>query len=265
MKLLIDPQELNTLVESHPDIDFCIVDLSSEHSYLAGHINGAVPLNPGWIVNGQAPRPGDLPGTAQLNQLFSALGLTDNTHFIVCDDEGGGWAGRFIWLLDAIGHPHYSLLDGGMLAWKAEGLPLSQSAHQRSPTKASISLNTQASVNLEEITRSLNELTIWDARSAAEYNGAQRTAIKCGHIPGAINCEWTSLMDAQRHYRIRSDALEYLNDCGIKSDANIVTHCHSHHRSGYTYFVGKFLGLNIRAYPGSWAEWGNHPDTTVEI
>jgi len=45
----------------------------------------------------------------------------------------------------------------------------------------------------------------------------------------------------------------------------MITHCQSHHRSGFTYLVGKALGFNIRAYHGSWAEWGNHPTTPVEV
>jgi len=32
-----------------------------------------------------------------------------------------------------------------------------------------------------------------------------------------------------------------------------------------TYLVGKALEFpHVRAYPGSWAEWGNHPSTPVE-
>ncbi|MBT3564150.1 MAG: sulfurtransferase, partial [Gammaproteobacteria bacterium] len=38
----------------------------------------------------------------------------------------------------------------------------------------------------------------------------------------------------------------------------------THHRSGLTYLIGKSLGYDIKAYPGSWSEWGNHPDTPIE-
>jgi len=91
------------------------------------------------------------------------------------------------------------------------------------------------------------------------------TAAKNGHIPGAINAEWTSLMDRNNSLRIRKDAKEYLASLGLTSDKSIVTHCQSHHRSGFTYLVGKALGFNIRAYHGSWSEWGNHPNTPVEV
>ena len=71
-------------------------------------------------------------------------------------------------------------------------------------------------------------------------------------------------MDHQNGLRIRPDAREYLAAKGLTADKQIVTHCQSHHRSGFTYLVGKTLGLNIEAYHGSWAEWGSHPDTPVE-
>ena len=91
-------------------------------------------------------------------------------------------------------------------------------------------------------------------------------AAKSGHIPGAVNFEWTAGMDKARQLRIRTDMPQILEDLGITRDKEIITHCQTHHRSGFTYLVAKSLGYpRVKGYAGSWGEWGNHPDTPVEI
>jgi thiosulfate/3-mercaptopyruvate sulfurtransferase len=32
-----------------------------------------------------------------------------------------------------------------------------------------------------------------------------------------------------------------------------------------SYMVGRLLGMEIRAYHGSWSEWGNREDTPIEL
>jgi thiosulfate/3-mercaptopyruvate sulfurtransferase len=61
-----------------------------------------------------------------------------------------------------------------------------------------------------------------------------------------------------------SDIASQLQEIGIDKHKKIITHCETHHRSGLTYLVGKALGYDIRAYDGSWSEWGNHPNTPIE-
>ena len=57
-----------------------------------------------------------------------------------------------------------------------------------------------------------------------------------------------------------------LKDLGITPDKEVITHCQTHHRSGFTYLVAKSLGYpRVKGYAGSWGEWGNHPDTPVEL
>lgn len=272
LPLIIDTTELHEFLLQQPgnvSADIRIIDLSSETSYLDGHVPGAVHIPFQALMNGELPAPGRLPGAERLNQLFSYLGLTPDTHFVVYDDEGGGWAGRFIWTLDAIGHTKYSYLNGGMLAWRDDELPLETQSNKPTPTEVRVKINHHEDGPIAEIVHIMegiadDSVRILDARSPQEFSGEKVLAEKGGHIPGAINCEWTTLMDKNRAYRIREDAEKYLNSLGFHKDQNIITHCQSHHRSGFTYLVGKSLGFNIRGYHGSWSEWGNNPDTPVE-
>ncbi|MCX2835696.1 sulfurtransferase [Microbulbifer thermotolerans] len=263
MNLIIEPQELADQLAKE---DLLVVDLSSAQNYQSGHIPGALHLPFQALMAGTPPAPGKLPSAERLTQVFRAIGLRPGLQVVACDDEGGGWAGRFLWTLEVIGHKTYSYLNGGMHAWRAAGLPLSTEPVAPTASDIEISIDPAPTMDAEEIQRRLGEenFLIWDARSPEEYSGARALAMKAGHIPGAVNCEWTQLMDPQRDLRIRADARDFLAGLGIDGNKQIVTHCQSHHRSGFTWLVGKSLGFDIRAYPGSWSEWGNLPDTPVE-
>ena len=273
LPLVVEAAELHSrLSNSHlgephrEDSRLLIVDLSNEQNYRSGHVPGAGWVSPRELVAGTPPAPGKLPAKQRLDQLFSRLGLQPDHHVIAYDDEGGGWAGRFLWTLDVIGHSSYSYLNGGLWAWRAGNIPLQQEAVTPASNNVSVVIHNEAIAELDEILRNLQqpEFVIWDARGAEEYSGEKHTALKAGHIPGAIHCDWLELMDPQRDMRIRADVKELLAKKGLTGERPIVTHCQSHHRSGLTYLVGKMLGFNIRAYPGSWSEWGNHPTTPVE-
>ena len=267
LPVLISVAELQQQLSQGLDKNVCIVDLSSRENYLHGHIPGAVYLPYQALLCGQAPTPGKIASDEQLNQVFSALGLTEDTLFIVYDDEGGGWAGRFIWTLDVIGHKNYRYLNGGLHAWKHAKGELESDINHPTEKDVHVSVDKTQLIGISNIIDGLNHNTvcIWDARSPGEYSGQRITAAKAGHIPGAINCEWTQLMDAAKGLIIREDAPSYLQSLGIDGQQPIITHCQSHHRSGFTYLVGKVIGFDIKAYDGSWSEWGNHPDTPVEI
>lgn len=264
LPLVIEPTDLASRLDAQ---NLLLVDLSNPQRYASGHLPCARHVDFRRTMLGQPPAPGLLPPLAALEELFSELGHNDDATYVVYDDEGGGWAGRFIWLLDVIGHHNYHYLNGGLHAWVDEDHPLTTEVPSVTPQDVQLKLHGEPSATLDYIKGRLgaDDLVIWDARSADEYHGIKILANKGGHIPGAVNLEWTAGMDVQRSLRIREDMPELLERLGIIRDKEVITHCQSHHRSGFTYLVARSLGYpRLKGYPGAWSEWGNQPDTPVD-
>ena len=260
----ISPTTLHDRMQTE---DLLVLQVTAPQVYAQAHLPGAVHVAPADLIAGEPPAVGKLPPRDALLALFRRVGLTADRTVVTCDDEGGGWAGRLAWTLDVIGHTDWRYLDGGMHAWAAAGLPFSDTPVVPVPSDLVFDLDPGPVAELQDVLAALDapDASIWDCRSAEEYAGLKRTAARNGHIPGAVHLDWLDLMDRERALALVADLEARLAARGITRDRDVITHCQTHHRSGLTYMAARLLGFpRIRAYHGSWSEWGNRTDTPVE-
>jgi len=247
-----------------------ILDLSSQENYDNGHIPGAVRVDPARLLCGIQPVPNKLPSPLQLSELFSELGISADSEVVVYDDQMGPLAGRMIWTLHCVGHQKCSFLNGHLKAWQDAGLELETNANQATPGYFDAEIDGSLIADVDYILSQLDntDSVVWDARSEREYTGEKVVnARKGGHIPGARWYEWTNSLISTQDTRLRDrdSLIAELAARGISGDAEVITHCQTHRRSGLTYLVARYLGFDkVRCYDGSWFEWGNLPDTPVE-
>jgi len=266
LPLILEPSELQAVLGQ---ANLLILDLGKSDTYQQAHVPGAISVAPGDIQLGIKPAPGLLPTQQQLSILFSRLGLTQDTHVVVYDDDGGPWAGRMIWVLDSIGHKNYSFLNGGIHSWLAEQRPIESQVNTAIATDYKVAaIDESVSITQAQLLTAIEaeSVQIWDARSHKEYTGEKAVSKRGGHLPGAVSYEFSLALDTQNHLKLRDlDVIrQELAAIGINGEQTLVSHCQTHRRSGLTYVIAKALGWPMQAYAGSWAQWGNDPDTPIE-
>lgn len=271
MPLIIEPPSLEPLLGTE---DLAVVDLAAPTEYAAGHIPGARPLGYADIVMDRPPVLGLLPDAPQVAAVCARLGIGRDTLVVATDDECGGRAARLLWTLAAWGHRRLYFLNGGTAAWTEHGYPVETDGEPAAvlPPAAPMRPVADESVVADRewilANRHRLDLVLLDTRSPGEFDGSIVRAARGGHIPGAVNYEWTQAMDEMHDLRVRprEELLAELAALGVTPDKEVVVYCQSHHRSAHTWVVLKALGFpRVRGYHGAWSDWGNAPDTPITV
>ncbi len=266
--LLIEAEELVPFLGNEK---LRIVDLSRCSVYDQLHIPHAIHVQPKQLVRQEEQASGLLPDVEGLQALIEYLNISPDHHVVAYDDEGGGWAGRLIWNLHCLGFENTSLLNGGIHAWLAAGLPTSSEVEKLVPVVPLLDIN-QSNIEkyrieyadlLEKVQN--RDIQLWDCRTEDEYTGLRLAARRGGHIPNARHFEWSTALNRENHLKLHplQRTQQRLEQLGFNLKQPVVVYCQSHHRSGLAYILGRLLGWKIQAYDGAWSEWGNRLDSPI--
>ena len=193
---------------------------------------------------GTTPAPGLLPAKADLETLFGELGHRRGDLRGLRRRRRRLGRGRFIWLLDVIGH-HRSTIS---TAACRPGSPTPRCSTEgpgacRRPLP--LTLHDRPSSTREYLQSRLGaaDLAVWDARNPNKNTpvpGARREGRACARRD---HSEWTASVDPARALRIRADIAEILEALGITPDKEVITHARPTITPTSFYLVAKALEL----------------------
>lgn len=242
-------------------------------AWLAGHIPGAFYADLDRDLAGPAsPTTGrhPLPDPERLRALFGSFGIGPETPVVAYDEGPGAIAARLWWLLRWMGHPHVALLDGGLAAWQAAGLPLATDPPAAAPVRFTGQPGAMPSWETAPLAAALasgdTRLRLLDARAPDRFAGTTEPIDPvAGHVPGAINAPFTGNLGSDgRFLPPRELAARFAALAAGRSPGDVVCMCGSGVTACHNVFALELAGLPGAAlYPGSWSEWIRSPDRPV--
>ena len=209
-----------------------------------------------------------LPPVEEFARSMAALGLSDDATIVVYEQEGVFSAPRAWWMLRTFGARSVYVLDGGLRAWIAAGLPTESGEVRRARAKFNAKLDRDAVNYYAGIQEMIAERgQILDARSAGRFAGTSpepRAGISSGHMPGAINLPFTELAEDGR-LKPAEALREIFSSKGVDLEQPVTTTCGSGVTAAVLALGLQIVGAkNVRLYDGSWAEYAQKPGAVIE-
>ena len=257
--VLISPAELAELLAAAlpsvvADVRWTVGGPPGKPEFEAGHIPGAV-----WVdLETQLARPPGVGGRHPLPMVDSLV--------IAYDAATSQAASRLWWLLTDAGHRDVRVLDGGLAAWRAAGLP-TVSGQAKPPQRGNFvaHLGQRPQLDAAEISARLgmrDAPTLVDVRAAERYS-AEHEPIDpvAGHIPGAINLPATANLRADGRLLPPEQIAKLFAEAGGGEGA--VLYCGSGITAAHSLLALESAGLTAAIYPGSWSDWIDDPSRPV--
>ena len=266
-RLVINAESLKALLsDKSKRKKMVIVDVRTFADYIRGHIPGAINVDLmhfHWIDTSKT-------GISQFNKqtriLLSNFGLSKDMKVIFYEGNSGPTAARGVWLLNYFSHRNVCLLDGGFEEWQKEGFPVETKTNPYRHSSLIGAVKPEILATYKEILTAIknkdNNVLIVDTRSSSEFDGSVIRAAKTGHIPNAINIDWSKNIE-DRAFKVQKKLREIYSH--IPKDKEIITYCQGGYRASNTYLALKMIGYsNVKVYLGSWGEWGNKDELPAE-
>lgn len=245
------------------DPNLVLLHVGSQKDYDEAHLPGARLVTLADIsVTGERNLRLEMPAVEKVQAALMKLGIANTSKTVIYSATDSVQSATRVWFtLDYLSLP-VRLLDGGLAAWKAKGLEVTTEAAVFSPaTVLNVTPHPEWIVDAEWVNahRTDQGVVLLDARLPEFYTGENAGQMpRGGHIPGAWNLPFPTLLKPTKEFIPRKQLAEHLGN-----GSTIVTYCHIGQQATVLYFAAKLSGKNVKLYDGSFQDWSARSELPV--
>ncbi|MEU9979964.1 sulfurtransferase [Streptomyces sp. NPDC050856] len=226
-------------------------------------IPGARPFDiDGALSDPTSPLPHTMPGADHLTRELRSLGLDETSTVVVHDGAGIHSSARAWWMLRAMGFDRAAVLDGGLPAWTAAGLPVESAAARYTGPRGDFTARPRPGllVGSGRVAAALADpaSAVLDARARERFTGTApepRPGLRAGHMPGAVSLPFGELQDNGLMRPVRELRRVFSGAAGERR--KLVLTCGSGVTACVLALGAELAGYDdLAVYDGSWSEWG---------
>ncbi|UKA74072.1 sulfurtransferase [Arthrobacter sp. FW306-07-I] len=274
MKPLIDVPELEARLAAGYrtvllDVRWALGDPHGHEHYLAEHLPGAVFVDLATeLSDSSVPDRGrhPLPAREQFQESAQRWGIRNGDVVVAYDDSANMAAARLWWMLRDAGLAAVYLLDGGLAAWRAAGLPLESGPVQPSPGNVELGSGHMPALDAGAAAGWAHSGLLLDARAGERYRGeVEPVDPRAGHIPGAVSAPTAGNVDNAGRFLPPGQLRRRFADLGVQDGTPVAVYCGSGVTAAHEVAALEVAGFRAALYPGSFSEWSNRPELPVAI
>ncbi len=270
MTVVITAEELSGLLaaDGRPpvllDVRWQLGDPHGHDRYREGHLPGAVYVDldtdlaaPAAPALGRHP----LPDPADLQAAARRWGIRSGRLVVAYDAGGSLAAARAWWLLRWAGHDNVRLLDGGLAAWQAAGLPVESGEVVPEPGDVELSAGHVPVIPLDGVPAAAQDGVLLDARAGERYRGeTEPVDPHPGHIPGAISAPTGANIGPDGRFLPAETLRARFEALGVRPGVPVGAYCGSGVTAAHEIAALAIAGYDAALFPGSWSQWSNHEE-----
>lgn len=216
----------------------------------------------GALSDHSGPLPHTMPGAGRFAGEMRSLGVDDRDTVVVYDAAGVYSSARAWWMLRAMGFDRVAVLDGGLPAWAAAGLPLESGRQGPAERAGDFTARPRAGmvVGSAAVVGALADpdAAVVDARSRERFTGTAaepRAGLRGGHMPGAVNLPFGEIQRDGRMLPAPELRAAFASVAGDRE--RLVLSCGSGVTACVLALGAELAGYReLSVYDGSWSEWG---------